>query len=112
MNVQIHPNPLHMNVINTPNATPWSLLWDATAGLDTSLLTYCLMRCLTFVVHGIGQYHRAQQGVNSQFFKKSSEMCSAFRVEEVSKVRKLSMKYQLERAQAEAGDPRPYAPFA
>ena len=27
------------------------------------------VECLTFVVHGIGQYHRAQQGVNSQFFK-------------------------------------------
>eukprot|EP00435_Cladocopium_sp_Y103_P064248 s233_g25.t4 len=43
------------------------------------------VECLTFVVHGIGQYHRAQQGVNSQFFK------------EVSRVRKLAMKYQLER---------------
>lgn len=30
------------------------------------------IRCLTFVVHGIGQYHRAQQGVNSQFFKERS----------------------------------------
>eukprot|EP00435_Cladocopium_sp_Y103_P064263 s233_g25.t8 len=37
------------------------------------------VECLTFVVHGIGQYHRAQQGVNSQFFK------------EVSRVRKLAM---------------------
>eukprot|EP00913_Durusdinium_trenchii_P021734 g20420.t1 len=38
------------------------------------------VECLTFVVHGIGQYHRAQQGLNSQFFK------------EVSKFRKLAMK--------------------
>lgn len=43
------------------------------------------VECLTFVVHGIGQYHRAQQGENSQFFK------------EVSRVRKLAMKYQRER---------------
>ncbi|CAK9003282.1 unnamed protein product [Durusdinium trenchii] len=55
------------------------------------------VECLTFVVHGIGQYHRAQQGLNSQFFK------------EVSKFRKLAMKYQLERLASEPeGGPRPH----
>ena len=47
------------------------------------------VECLTFVVHGIGQYQRAQQGVNSQFFK------------EVSMVRKRAMKYQIERMEAQ-----------
>lgn len=48
------------------------------------------VECLTFVVHGIGQYHRAQQGANSQFFK------------EVARVRKLAAKYQVERAKEQA----------
>ncbi|CAJ1422564.1 unnamed protein product [Effrenium voratum] len=81
---------------STPGETPlvWRGYWtvageEARAQVEEDELP-SRVECLTFVVHGIGQYHRSQN-INSQFFK------------EVSKVRELAMKYQLERMKAQGG---------
>lgn len=58
-------------VMDGLSVAKWTMFWSVWAVDQPTVFdpSQDLLRCLTFVVHGIGQYQRAQQGVNSQFFK-------------------------------------------